>query len=206
MTVVRAVLFDLLMAVMDSLATWSAAAGERRIGLAWRDAVTARMAASRAYSAYEQLVADAAVEVGLPPTAPSELLARWAEMEPWPDAAALRGLSLPYGFVTNCSSELARLAASRSGLTPRFILSAEEAGWYKPDARIYHAACRRLGSTPERTLFVAGSPYDADGARAVGMDAWLVIRRPDQPPPTTGVRAVRSLAEVVGFGRSRAQT
>ena len=36
------VLLDLLMATMDSPSSWSAAAGDRAAGLAWRDAVTDR--------------------------------------------------------------------------------------------------------------------------------------------------------------------
>lgn len=191
------VLFDLLMAVMNSLETWSASAPDPALGPAWRDAVTVRMAVSRSYAPYEEMVAEAAAEIGLPSGAPGELFDRWSDMQPWPDAAALSHLTLPYGFVTNCSTELARLAARRSGLTPRFTLSAEEAGWYKPDARIYREACRRLGSTPERTLFVAGSPYDVEGARASGLHAWLVVRRPDHRPSAASITTATSLAEVV---------
>ena len=191
------VLFDLLMAVMDSPATWVAAAGDQRAGMAWRDAATARMIASRSYVAYEELVGDAAGEVGMPPEATRRLFEGWPEMDPWPDAAAIGHLSIPFGFVTNCSADLARAAASRSGLTPRFTLSAEEAGWYKPDARVYHEACRRLGTPIERTAFVAGSPYDATGARAAGLPTWLVARRKDQPESTLGVTVVSSVGEAI---------
>ncbi|MGI8998534.1 MAG: hypothetical protein ACR2GO_02350 [Candidatus Limnocylindria bacterium] len=43
---VTAVLFDLLMGVMNSMDIWAAAAQDVHRGLAWRDAVTARMIAS----------------------------------------------------------------------------------------------------------------------------------------------------------------
>jgi 2-haloacid dehalogenase len=191
------VLSDLLMGVMNSLEIWSKAAHDDRRALAWRDAVTARMIAAKAYAPYEDLVADAAIEAGLSPGASAELFDRWSSMEPWPDAAALSRLTLPYAFVTNCSAELAGLAARRSGLDPRFTLSAQEAGWFKPDARIYREACRRLGSTVKRTLLVAGSPYDAVGARAAGLPTWLVLRRSDQRAPGESISVARSLAEVV---------
>jgi len=194
---VRGVLFDLLMGVMNSLDTWMAAAGDAERGLRWRDAVTARMLAERRYSPYEHLVAEAAAEVGLPPSAPGELFDRWSEMEPWPDAAAVSRLSLPYGFVTNTSTALARIAADRSRLQPRFTLSAEEAGWFKPDPAIYRAACRRIGLDPAQTMLVAGSPYDAVGARAAGLQAWLVVRRPDHRPAAANVKAAGSLVEIV---------
>ena len=195
---VQGILFDLLMAVMNSMEIWSAAAGDRRRGLAWRDAVTARMVAQGSYAPYEDLAVEAARELGLPAKAATDLFDRWPEMSPWPDAAAIARLTVPYGFVTNCSSALAAIAARRSGLTPAFGLSAEEAGWYKPDPRIYREACLRLGSTPVRTLLVAGSVYDSEGAQRAGLHAALVVRRSDQRLPGAQILLVPSLEEIVG--------
>ena len=194
---VDGLLLDLLMAVMNSIDVWSAVAGDRRRGRAWRDAATARMAGAGAYVMYEELVTDAAGDVGLTRDAASALVERWSAMEPWPDAVAIARLSLPYGFVTNCSTSLALLAARRSGLRPRFVLAAEEAGWYKPHAAIYREGCRRLGMPEARTLFVAGSPYDAAGARAAGLQAVLVRRRRDQPISGSAIQVVGSLDDVV---------
>lgn len=196
---VAAVLFDLLMAVMDSVAAWTAAAGSRSDGLAWRDAVTGRMIASRAYLPYEDLVARAARELGLPPGAPARLVEAWQEMSPRPDAVALARLEPPYAFITNCSRDLATIAARRSGLAPRFTLSAEEAGWYKPDARIYRAACHRLHLPPGRVALVAGSVHDAEGGARAGLPSALVLRRPDQRPPEPPIRVVASLDEAVDW-------
>ena len=194
---VHAVLFDLLMAVMNSLAIWSTAASDEWRGLAWRDAVTRRMAAFPTYVPYEELVVGAVAELGLPGEAVTELFERWREMDPWPDSAALSRLALPYAFVTNCSKPLARVAADRSQLTPRFVLSAQEAGWYKPNPRIYQEASRRLGSPPESTLFVAGSAYDAQGASAAGLPALLVARRPDDRARASPTRVAASLHDIV---------
>ncbi len=194
---VDGVLLDLLMGVMNSLETWTAAAGDPARGVEWRDAVTARMVAAGGYTPYERLLADAASALDLAATAPTDLVGRWADMDPWPDAAAIRRLDVPFGFVTNCSSRLARVAAERSGLVPSFVLSAEEAGWFKPDARVYREACGRLGTAPGRTAFIAGSPYDAAGARAAGLPTWLVRRRADQPASVESVSVAVSLDEVV---------
>ena len=193
-----AVLVDLLMAVMNSLDVWTEAAGDRETGLRWRDEVMRRMAASTSYVPYEDLVAEAAAELGLPPTAPPDLRARWATMDPWPDAAALDRLTVPYAFVTNASRELGELAARRSGLRPSFTLSAEEAGWYKPHPAIYRLACERIGVSPAKVRYIAGSPYDADGARRAGLQPILARRRADQAPPAdTTIPLVASIAEAV---------
>jgi 2-haloalkanoic acid dehalogenase type II len=188
------------MAVMNSLETWASAAGEER-GLAWRDAVTDRMRAAGAYVAYDALVAETARDLGLPPTAVQRLRDAWARMRPWPDAAALAALSLPYAFVTNCSTALARQASALSGLAPRFTLSAEEAGWYKPRPEVYRQACVRIGSEPAHTWFVAGAAYDAAGAHAAGLRAWLVPRRPLARHLHVDIRRLRSLEELVAVTR-----
>lgn len=194
---IRGVLFDLLMAVMNSLEVWKSAAGDPRHGLAWRDNVMARMAAAGTYAPYENLVGVAAAEIGLPAVATQELFERWASIKAWPDAGAIAGLSLPYGFVTNCSAALSGVTAWRSGLRPRFTLSAEEAGCYKPAAEIYREACRRLGTPLHQTAFVAGSPYDAAGAQAVGLPTWLVVRRADHLDAPHPVWVANSLHDVV---------
>jgi 2-haloalkanoic acid dehalogenase type II len=195
----------MLMAVMDSLAVWTMAAHDTGLGLAWRDALTARMRAAGGYVAYEDLVVDTAADLGLPMTAHMDLRQAWAAIEPWPDAAAIVGLAVPYAFVTNCSADLAAIAAARSRLAPRFVLSAEEAGAYKPAPAVYLEACRRLGTRPERSLFVAGAPYDADGARDAGLRAVFVQRRADLDPPDAAIPTVDSLANVVAsIGRTGA--
>jgi 2-haloalkanoic acid dehalogenase type II len=189
----RAVLVDLLMATMDSISAWSAAAGDRETGLAWRDAVTDRMLRSGRYRPYRDLVEEAAAELGLGDAARDRLEEAWLDMRPWPDAEALRSASVPYAFVTNCSSRLAGLAADRSGLDPAFTLSAEEAGYYKPRPEIYHLACTRIGVHPGETRFVAGAAYDAEGAHAAGLKARLITRRPGTRLPPGPIEAVASM-------------
>lgn len=174
---VQALLLDLLMATMDSMSVWAAAADDWTIGLAWRDAVTQRMTQSRRYVPYDSVVADSARDLGLAAEAPRRLRDAWSQMRPWPDAAVVRQAPVPYAFVTNCSKELGLLAAVRSGLEPAFTLSAEEAGWYKPSPEIYRLACERVGADPVDVAFVAGAPYDARGASVAGLQTIFVERR-----------------------------
>jgi len=182
---------------MDSMSTWASAAHDRARGLAWRDAVTQRMTEAGRYVPYEGLVAAAASALHLPADAPRRLRAAWSTMRPWPDAAALEALRAPFAYVTNCSRELAAEAVSRTGLEPAFTLSAEEAGWYKPSAEIYRLACERIGAEPADVRYVAGAPYDALGAAAVGMRAVLVVRRPQTRELPGEIVVVHSLGEAL---------
>ncbi|MSQ18271.1 MAG: HAD family hydrolase [Betaproteobacteria bacterium] len=65
----------------------------------------------------------------------------------------------------------------RTGLGHHFVgaVSAAEIGISKPDARIFHAACERLGYVPAEVLHIGDDPLlDVEGALAAGMKAvWL---------------------------------
>jgi 2-haloacid dehalogenase len=201
----RALLLDLLMATMDSIATWSAAAGDRERGLAWRDAVTASMIDAGRYVDYDELVAAAADELRLSSSAPRLLREAWSRMPPWPDTAALDHVAVPYAFVTNCSTELATVAVERSGLRPAFTLAAEEAGWFKPRPEVYALAVERLGIDAGATRFVAGAAYDANGASGSGLPTVFVARRGIHEPLARGIRVVDALTEAVAdLGRPEA--
>lgn len=190
-------LIDLLMATMDSITVWVTAVGDHEAGLAWRDAVTDRMIAAGRYVPYDGLVADVAAAQGLDPQAVHRLREAWMRMEPWPDVRALDRLTVPYAFVTNCSTELAAAAVARSGLSPMFTLSAEDAGWYKPRPETYRLACGRAGVNPEEARFIAGAAYDAEGAQAAGLGAILVRRRPPPRQLSPAIRVVESLNQVL---------
>src|SRR5919106_6927705 len=102
----RAVLLDLLMATMDSMSVWAAAADGLERGMEWRDAVTERMIAADRYVPYDELVTAAATDLRLPEDAPARLRRGWMTMQPWPDVRAFETVGIPYAFVTNCSTEL----------------------------------------------------------------------------------------------------
>jgi 2-haloalkanoic acid dehalogenase type II len=185
------------MATMDSMSVWAAAAGGRQRGMAWRDAVTERVIAADRYVPYDKLVAQVANELGLSEDASDQLGRSWMTMAPWPDAQALESVGLPYAFVTNCSTELAMTAVERSGLQPVFTLSAEEVGHYKPHPEMYLEACRRMAADPPEILMVAGAPYDALGARRVGLRTYLVARRPVDVPLPASIRLVSTFDEAL---------
>jgi 2-haloacid dehalogenase len=171
-----AVLFDLLTALLDSWKLWNSVAGSEAAGRGWRAAYLKITYAAGAYQPYEDLVAQAAHDVGLSRDLAKELGARYAELEPWPGVRdALRKLhdeGIPLGVVTNCSEELGRIAANCVGIPLAVLVTAERAGYYKPQPQPYQLALRELRVEPHRCLFVAGSAYDLFGTAKVGLPTW----------------------------------
>jgi FMN phosphatase YigB (HAD superfamily) len=88
--------------------------------------------------------------------------------------------------VTNCSVRLGRAAAARLQVPWDVVITAEEAGFYKPDPRPHRLALERLGIAPGEAAFVAGSGYDLIGTAAVGLRTYwhnrVGLSRPDGAP------------------------
>src|SRR2546430_8746439 len=191
-----AVGFDLLTALLDAWTLWSDVAGDRALGMRWHAASQALLRGKR-YRPFEDIVRESASEVGVDANGAGELLRGWGEFEPWPDVPpVLERLDGRRRFiVTNCSRKLGRLAAFRAG---RFelVVTAEEAGAYKPDPLPYRMALDRLGLDPAEVLFVAGSAHDVGGAARVGVDVYWA-NRGGAAAPTAGT-AVRAEAEFRG--------
>src|SRR5215469_13490915 len=167
-----AVAFDLLSALIDSWTLWNSVAGSGENGMRWRKRYLEITYGCGAYRPYETLVREAAADVGLPASCAASLEARWGELTPWPEVPAVLGrlaARLPLAVATNCSERLGRMAAARTGAVFQVVITAESAGFYKPRPEPYRAVLEALGTSAERTLFVAGSASDVPGARGMGM-------------------------------------
>ena len=168
----RAVLFDLLTALLDSWTVWNAAAGGEAAGRAWRAEYLRLTYGCGSYVPYEELVLRAAAATGLDAGAAGRLEARWQELPPWDGARELLAHLAPHcaiGVVTNCSRRLGRVAADRLGVRWDAVVTAEEAGFYKPHPRPYEQALQQLGVRAGETAFVAGSGFDLFGTARVGL-------------------------------------
>ena len=80
-------------------------------------------------------------------------------------------------LLSNAQSLFTRPELDALGLTDCFdgIYISSEAGFKKPDPRFYRLALEREGLAPERCLMVGNDPVcDGQGARAVGMNAWVI--------------------------------
>jgi len=197
----RAVLFDLLSALLDSWTLWDGVAGSKEAGRHWRAQYLKLTYGCGAYRPYETLVREAAESSGLTPAHAEALAARWDELEPWDDAAdflaALAG-KVPLGVVTNCSDVLGRRAAARVGVPFDVVVTSERAGYYKPDPHPYRLALAELKLPPENVLFVAGSGFDLIGTAAVGLPTlWHnragLARPPQAPAPLAERKTLREL-------------
>jgi 2-haloacid dehalogenase len=168
-----AVVFDLLTALLDSWTLWNDVAGSPENGMKWRRRYLEITYGCGAYRPYETLVREAARDTGFPESLGAELERRWSELKPWPEAqGVLQKIPVPLAVATNCSVRKGAQAAALVGVPFKLVETAESIGFYKPRPEVYRAVLQRLGTRPERTLFVAGSASDVPGAKAVGMPVY----------------------------------
>ncbi|KAI0113620.1 putative 2-deoxyglucose-6-phosphate phosphatase [Nemania sp. FL0031] len=181
----KAIVFDLLTALINSWSLWDASTPSRTAaeGRLWRERYLQITFGAGAYVPYEDLVKQAASDVGLPPSAPEALLREWEHLPPWPEVGAvlraLRERGYKLAVVTNCSRHLGRLAAgvveksASEGQHEKFafdaVVTAEESGFYKPVKAAYEAILAKIGLEPSEVLFVAGSAGDVQGATEAEM-------------------------------------
>ncbi|KAI2470817.1 HAD-like protein [Annulohypoxylon bovei var. microspora] len=181
----KAIIFDLLTALMDSWNLWDSSLPPAMSteGRRWRECYLKITFGTGSYVPYENLVRESAHEAGLPPSAPEALLRDWEGLQAWPETGrvlrALRERGYKLGVVTNCSKDLGHSAArgversTTEGSAKDFIfdavVTAEESRFYKPAKPAYEAILNLLGVDPSDALFVAGSAGDVQGATDAGM-------------------------------------
>ena len=122
-------------------------------------------------------------------------------IEFYPDALpALARLSarFPVAALTNGNADLARI-----GIAHRFhaFVSARGVGHAKPDAPIFHSACRQLGAEPHEVLHIGDDPLlDIVGAFDAGLRSCWINRRGEDwpaylPPPDLQFTTLAALAD-----------
>ncbi len=117
---------------------------------------------------------------------------RWDEaferyfQEGWkahPDAAAvldaLDAAGIPYGGLSNADSgyQVTKLEACGLGRV-RMLVGVDTLGFGKPDPRVFHLACEKLGFAPQSVAYV-GDEFDIDAlaAREAGLALGVWIER-----------------------------
>ncbi|MEX1265156.1 MAG: HAD-IA family hydrolase [Actinomycetota bacterium] len=154
------------------------------------------------------------VTADIAPTA--ELLAELVEMEAEIAASvhlyddslevvrALRERGVPTALVSNCSHNT-RPIVDRLGLEREFdaVVLSFEVGAMKPDPAIYREALSRLGDPdPSRSVFVDDQVRYCDGAMAVGLQTFLILRPEEalegRPFDMNGHRPIETLEPLLG--------
>ena len=121
--------------------------------------------------------------------------------------ARLNERQVPWGIVTNGSpSQHGKCRAAGLDKLAGFIIVSEEAGYRKPDPRIFRDALEATGlANPEQVMFVGDNPLaDIDGAKRFGMKAAWVRRSRSYPvdlePPDYVIDCVIEVRDIVDLG------
>jgi putative hydrolase of the HAD superfamily len=211
---VRAVLLDLYDTLVWSEWPQLRALIERRTGVSGPRLLDAfdDTRSERATGAYGSMEGDLAVVLessGMEPDDAlvrdlAELITRFLERgvhlwdESLPVMRELRSRGLRTAIVSNCDHgtrpvverlELAREADA--------VILSFEVGVAKPDAGIYRTALDAVGSAPDEAVFVDDQTTYCDGAAALGIEAFLLIREDGKAPDPTGHRVIRDLRSLL---------
>lgn len=116
---------------------------------------------------------------------------------------SLKERGIPLGIVSNHHTGV-RTVLEEMGIAGYFdtIIISEEVGLNKPDAAIMELACRRAGSTLERSLYVGDHPFDILCAHAAHMPVvWMPVNPYMEVPDFIGPPEYKaaSLYEVKTF-------
>jgi putative hydrolase of the HAD superfamily len=121
---------------------------------------------------------------------------------------ALRAGGVPTALVSNCSHNT-RPIVDRLGLEREFdaVVLSFEVGAMKPDPAIYREALTRLGGPdPARSVFVDDQVRYCDGAAAVGLQTFLILRPEEslegRPFDMNGHRPIETLTPLLDGSRN----
>jgi len=119
---------------------------------------------------------------GLPGALRGPLMALYGRLDAYPEVpamlAALTARGVTCAVLSNGAPGMLASAVASAGIGAHLaaVLSVEDVGVFKPDARVYALACDRLGLAPAATAFVSSNGWDAAGAARFGFCAIWVNR------------------------------
>ena len=111
-----------------------------------------------------------------------DILGSFASLAPHDDVRPALNVLRDRGYRTvafsNSSLELVTQQIANSGLAPHFdlVVSVEEEGSFKPDAKVYAFAAERAGRAIGDLRLVAAHDWDTHGALSAGMQAAYLDR------------------------------
>lgn len=138
------------------------------------------------------------------PALRQRLLALYWELDAFPDVPptlqALKSAGVATAILSNGSPEMLLAAVTSAGIGPLLdaVLSVEEVGVYKPDARVYALVEQQFDCAADDVLFVSSNGWDAAGAAGHGFTAAWVNRsgQPMDRLPWTPAHILSDLAAI----------
>jgi 2-haloacid dehalogenase len=76
------------------------------------------------------------------------------------------------------------------------IISAGDAGIYKPSPRVYELASARMKVSSDQLGFVSSNSWDINGAASFGLATFWIQRNQADPPEELGYSATRTVKSV----------
>jgi len=138
------------------------------------------------------------------------LLEAYLHLNCYPDVPetlrSLKRAGLPMVILSNGTPAMLNAVVENSGLSGLIdvILSADDAGVFKPDPRVYQLAVNRLGVPANTISFQSSNSWDAVGAAGFGFRvAWInrFSQQTEKLPflPDIELTSLSSLPEVLGL-------
>jgi 2-haloacid dehalogenase len=131
------------------------------------------------------------------------LLALYRELQAYPEVpamlAALKATGRQVAILSNGSPGMLQSAVASAGIGASVdaILSVEEVGVFKPDARVYDLVEAHLGVTRGEVLFVSSNGWDAAAAAHYGFHA-VWVNRAGEPVDRLPARPGHLMADLGG--------
>lgn len=125
------------------------------------------------------------------------LVSEIEKLKPFPDVVAalerLRARGYGLAILSNGDRDMLKAAAPHIGFAFDYVISVEEAGYFKPHWKSYAKAEEIIGEDRSSILFVANHAFDCIGAKSYGMRTAFIDRRkrpfghtPHQPDLVVG--------------------
>jgi 2-haloacid dehalogenase len=132
------------------------------------------------------------------------LLALYRELATYPEVpgmlAALKAAGVKVAILSNGSPDMLRTAVASAGIGASLdaVLSVEEVGVFKPDARVYDLVGAHLGVARDEVLFVSSNGWDAAAAAHYGF-ATVWVNRGGAPVDRLPARPGHVAADLSGI-------
>lgn len=113
------------------------------------------------------------------------LIEEYQNLRPFPDVIpgieALKSKGHTLVAFSNGVEATARTLLQRAGVLPYLggVISVDDLKTFKPNPEVYHYLARRLDTAPSETWLVSSNPFDIIGAKAAGLMAAWIQRKPD---------------------------